>query len=237
MALRVSVSVHTGAAEERGARYFGPVVTRSARLMSSASGGQVLVSLTTAEVVRDALPAGMALVELGERALRSLRRPERVFELRWSTAAQDDIAVEVLGPLRLRIGGSEVRVPGPKRRALLALLAMAAPHPIGVEALLAALWPDDEAGAERASLQSHVWRLRRDLGPAADRLETGPGGYRLRLRSGELDAAAATELLDRARQIADEDPAGALGAVRSTRALWRGPALDEFRDVEPLAAW
>ena len=83
-ALRVRMGVHTGEAEERGGDYFGPAVNRAARLMSEATGGQVLVSLSTAEVVRDRLPEGLTLVELGERNLRSLTRPERVFELIWS---------------------------------------------------------------------------------------------------------------------------------------------------------
>src|SRR5262249_61984013 len=81
--LRVRMGVHTGEAEERGGDYFGPAVNRAARLMSEASGGQVLVSLSTAELVRDRVPNGLALVELGERTLRSLTRPERVFELLW----------------------------------------------------------------------------------------------------------------------------------------------------------
>jgi DNA-binding SARP family transcriptional activator len=33
--------------------------------------------------------------------------------------------VDLLGPLRLIVAGSPVEVPGPKRRAVLALLAMA----------------------------------------------------------------------------------------------------------------
>jgi predicted ATPase/class 3 adenylate cyclase len=83
-AVRVRMGVHTGEAEERGGDYFGSAVNRAARLMSEATGGQVLVSLSTAEVVRDRLPEGLTLVELGERNLRSLTRPERVFELTWS---------------------------------------------------------------------------------------------------------------------------------------------------------
>jgi predicted ATPase len=40
------------------------------------------MSQTTAEIVRDRLPAGVELVDLGRRALRGLSRPENVFELR-----------------------------------------------------------------------------------------------------------------------------------------------------------
>jgi predicted ATPase/class 3 adenylate cyclase len=79
--LRVRMAMHTGAAQERDGDYFGPPVNRVARLLSAAHGGQVLLSLPTHEMVRDQLPAGMSLVELGEHRLKDLFRPERVFQL------------------------------------------------------------------------------------------------------------------------------------------------------------
>src|SRR5215210_4825917 len=79
--LRVRMALHMGAAEERDGDYFGPPVNRVARLMSAAHGGQVLLSLPTHEMVRDQLPAGAVLVDLGERRLKALFRPERVFQL------------------------------------------------------------------------------------------------------------------------------------------------------------
>jgi len=80
--LRVRMALHTGAAEERDSDYFGPPVNRVARLLSAAHGGQVLLSLPTQELVRDQLPAGASLEDLGERHLKDLFRPERVFQLR-----------------------------------------------------------------------------------------------------------------------------------------------------------
>jgi predicted ATPase len=50
-------------------------------LLSAAHGGQVLLSAATHEMVRDQLPAGMNLAELGEYRLKDLFRPERVFQL------------------------------------------------------------------------------------------------------------------------------------------------------------
>ena len=79
--LRVRMALHMGAAEERDGDYFGPPVNRVARLLSAAHGGQVLLSLPTHEMVRDQLPAGMSLVELGEYRLKDFFRPERVFQL------------------------------------------------------------------------------------------------------------------------------------------------------------
>src|SRR5215216_4877453 len=79
--LRVRMALHMGAAEERDGDYFGPPVNRVARLLSAAHGGQVLLSLPTHEMVRDQLPAGMSLAELGEHRLKDLFRPERVFQV------------------------------------------------------------------------------------------------------------------------------------------------------------
>jgi len=79
--LRVRMSLHMGVAEERDGDYFGPPVNRVARLLSAAHGGQVLLSLPTHEMVRDQLPVGISLAELGEHRLKDLFRPERVFQL------------------------------------------------------------------------------------------------------------------------------------------------------------
>ena len=82
--LRVRMGIHTGAAELRDGDYFGPSVNRAARLMSVAHGGQIVVSLVTEELVRDALPDGAALTELGEHRLRDVGRPEVLFQIRHS---------------------------------------------------------------------------------------------------------------------------------------------------------
>jgi predicted ATPase/class 3 adenylate cyclase/Tfp pilus assembly protein PilF len=79
--LRVRMALHMGVAEERDGDYFGPPVNRVARLLSAAHGGQVLLSLPAQELVRDQLPAGTSLMDLGERRLKDLFRPERVFQL------------------------------------------------------------------------------------------------------------------------------------------------------------
>ena len=79
--LRVRMALHTGATEERDGDYFGPSLNRVARLLSAGHGGQVLMSLTTEELVRDELPEETALRDLGERRLKDLFRPEHVFQI------------------------------------------------------------------------------------------------------------------------------------------------------------
>src|SRR5207244_4799164 len=78
--LRVRVALHTGEAELREGDYYGPAVNRCARLRSIAHGGQVLLSLATEELVREALPEGASLRDLGLCRLQDLAHPEHVFQ-------------------------------------------------------------------------------------------------------------------------------------------------------------
>ena len=80
-AMPVRMVIHTGTAEHRGGDWYGPALNRTARLLAIAHGGQIIVSLATAELVRDHLPGGATLIDLGEHRLADLARSERVFQL------------------------------------------------------------------------------------------------------------------------------------------------------------
>jgi predicted ATPase/class 3 adenylate cyclase len=79
--LLVRMALHTGECEERDGDYFGPAVNRVSRLEATAHGGQVVVSRSTAELVRDRLPSGLSLVDLGSHHLKDMNRLEEVFQL------------------------------------------------------------------------------------------------------------------------------------------------------------
>jgi predicted ATPase/class 3 adenylate cyclase len=79
--IRVRMALHTGITEERGDDYVGPLLNRVARLMSAGHGGQVLLTQATCDLVRDKLPEGASLRDMGERRLKDLVRPEHVYEL------------------------------------------------------------------------------------------------------------------------------------------------------------
>jgi class 3 adenylate cyclase len=51
--LRVRLGLHTGEAVERNGDYLGPAVNRAARVMSTANGGQTLLSDVTADILDD----------------------------------------------------------------------------------------------------------------------------------------------------------------------------------------
>jgi len=79
--VRVRMGVHTGEASDTAVGPVGLDVHRAARVAAVGHGGQVLVSETAAALVRDALPPGAALIDLGTHQLKDLGRPERIFQL------------------------------------------------------------------------------------------------------------------------------------------------------------
>ena len=77
--LLVRVGLHSGEAEERNDDFFGPAVNRAARIMSSAHGGQVVVSGVTRRLAE---PGGFDFIDLGQHRLRDLGRPETIHQLK-----------------------------------------------------------------------------------------------------------------------------------------------------------
>jgi class 3 adenylate cyclase len=79
--LRVRIGLHTGEPAVGSEGYLGIDVVRAARLCTVGRGGQVLLSETTRALVGGALPDGVSVHTLGERHLKDIDEPERVFEL------------------------------------------------------------------------------------------------------------------------------------------------------------
>jgi hypothetical protein len=75
------MGVHCGEAARTAAGLVGLEVHQAARVAAVASGGQVLVSEAAAALVRDWLPPGVALTDLGVHRLKDLGRPEQIFQL------------------------------------------------------------------------------------------------------------------------------------------------------------
>ena len=79
--VRVRMGVHCGEATRTATGLVGLEVHRAARVAAVAWGGQVLVSEAAGVLVRDWLPPGVALTDLGTHRLKDLGRPERIFQL------------------------------------------------------------------------------------------------------------------------------------------------------------
>jgi class 3 adenylate cyclase len=79
--VRVRMGLHTGEPAVGDEGYHGLDVVRAARLGAAGTGGSVLLSETTRALLGSALPEGVAVHPLGERRLKDLDEPERVYEL------------------------------------------------------------------------------------------------------------------------------------------------------------
>jgi YVTN family beta-propeller protein len=79
--LRVRMGIHTGEPTVGGERYVGLGVHRAARICAAGHGGQVLLSQTTRELLRDDPLPDVSLRHLGEHQLKDLDEPEHLYQL------------------------------------------------------------------------------------------------------------------------------------------------------------
>ena len=136
----------------------------------------------------------------------------------------------LLGPLEASADGKPVELPGGKPRALLARVLLDAGRVVAVETLVDSLWGERAPPSAHKVVQVYVSQLRKALG--ADRIETRAPGYLLRTERDELDLGRFEALAESAR--ATPDPRRRAKLLTEALDLWRGPALEEFRD-EPFA--
>ena len=79
--VRVRFALHTGEPRLSDGNYYGTAVSRCARLRALANGGQTLLSGITAELVRDEMPDGADVKDLGIHRLKDFTRAEAVYQL------------------------------------------------------------------------------------------------------------------------------------------------------------
>lgn len=112
-----------------------------------------------------------------------------------------------------------------QQRALLALLLLRAGEVVGIDDLVEGLWGSRPPKTAQKALHGHISALRKRLG--AERIETRPPGYRLRLaEDDELDAHRFERVVATARA---DGPAARSRKLREALALFRGAPLSDFR--------
>jgi len=79
--VRVRMGLHTGEPLKAEEGYVGMDVHRAARIAHVGHGGQVLLSETSAALVRDELPHGVTLLDLGRHLLKDLHQSEHIRQL------------------------------------------------------------------------------------------------------------------------------------------------------------
>jgi class 3 adenylate cyclase len=100
-AVRVRIGLHTGepAIHEEG--YVGIDVVRAARICTVGRGGQILLSETTRALLGSGLPEGVSVFPLGQRHLRGIDEPERVYELAIEDLEQEEAEARTPQPIEV----------------------------------------------------------------------------------------------------------------------------------------
>jgi predicted ATPase/DNA-binding SARP family transcriptional activator len=145
----------------------------------------------------------------------------------------DPLEIRLLGPFEVIAGGRRLDIPGSRRQALLAILALAHGRVVAVDDLVDAVWGADLPAAPRNAVQHHVARLRAALGREA----LGGSGDGYALRHAAVDALVFEELLASAVTARrDGDPRAASADAAAALALWRGAPLQGLTDGAWFAA-
>jgi YVTN family beta-propeller protein len=149
------------------------------------------------------------------------------------------VEYRILGPLEVSADGRAIEIPGAKLRTLLVILLLRANATVARDALVHELWGEHPPAGAQHSLEVYISRLRRALDATGDGpvVQTRPGGYRLQLAAGQLDASAFERLVNEGRTaLAANVPEKAAADLRAALELWRGPALADLADGTGLRA-
>jgi DNA-binding SARP family transcriptional activator/predicted ATPase len=135
------------------------------------------------------------------------------------------LAVDVLGPVRVRLGGSTVEIAARKPRAVIAMLAMHAGQVVSTDALIDGLWGDEPPDSAENALQVYVAGLRKSLGSGRELLRTRPPGYVLEI---DREAVDALRFEDAVARSGSADEASMLAGAFD---LWRGTPFEDLGEV------
>ncbi|MEY9967991.1 DNA-binding SARP family transcriptional activator [Streptacidiphilus sp. MAP12-16] len=139
--------------------------------------------------------------------------------------------IRLLGPVELYdAAGAAMPIAAPKRRAVLAVLALELNRVVPVERLLDLIWDGAPPPRARTVVQGHVSALRRLLsGPGAEpglALVTRDPGYVLLGDAAQVDLHAFRTLCDQAVGVEDDHAAAEL--LAQALSLWQGPPLADL---------
>jgi predicted ATPase/DNA-binding SARP family transcriptional activator len=145
----------------------------------------------------------------------------------WGRHASVVLQIRLLGPVEaVDATGLDVPVGGPQARAVLAILALAAPRGCPLERIVDGLWGEDPPASARNAVQVRVTGLRKALSGAGVDLARIGDGYVLR-GPVWVDVAHFERLVRQGRAaLRGGEVARARDDLVEAVALWRGAALE-----------
>lgn len=140
----------------------------------------------------------------------------------------------ILGPLEVVSEEGLVTLGGPRQRATLAILLLAASRVVSIDRLADDLYRGAAPVTAVTQVQRQISELRKALG-VSSAIETRSPGYVLRLAPGQLDLDRFQRLAEQGMRAAGADDARrASDRLQEALGLWRGVPLADFVD-EPFA--
>ncbi len=126
-----------------------------------------------------------------------------------------------------------VALGGPRQRAVLAMLALAAPDVVSTDRLIDGIWGEKPPTKPLATLQVFIHNLRKACASvgAPEAIQRRAPGYRLGLDPNAIDAARFEAHVANARRAATAQPETSYRELTAALDLWRGPALADLRDL------
>jgi DNA-binding SARP family transcriptional activator len=132
--------------------------------------------------------------------------------------------VRLLGSVE--IVASDIRpVPGRRRKAVLAALALNPGRAVSTEKLIEIVWDAGAPVTAAGTLQNHISFLRRLIGERSA-IKARPPGYVLEVDGEATDVQVAQRLIREGTR--SEEPSQRLRRLRAAIELWRGPALHDI---------
>lgn len=145
-----------------------------------------------------------------------------------------EIAMSVLGPLKLSVNGIDVTPTAPKQMQVLALMALNEGQVVTASSFVDELWAERPPRSAKTTLQTYILHLRKLISKAfkdestvvRDILLTRQGGYLLQLPMDPFDLRQFNELSTEGRiALSQGDPQRGSRLLRRALGFWRGPAL------------
>ena len=134
--------------------------------------------------------------------------------------------VRLLGPVDVVVEGASTPVPGLRRQALLAVLALRCDEIVDADRLVDVVWGPDAPPAAN-TLQTHVSYLRRTFGIS---IVARAPGYVLELGRDGTDVLVAERLIRDSQHATD--PADRAQHLRATLSLWRDRPLTGIANLD-----
>jgi DNA-binding SARP family transcriptional activator/tetratricopeptide (TPR) repeat protein len=147
------------------------------------------------------------------------------------------VLVRLLGPVDVVVDSVVRPVSGLRRKAVLAVLGLAAGEVVDTDHLLDVVWDGQPSTVGVNALQTHVSYLRRVLGSPAAIVARG-SGYLLDLDGDATDVQVAVGLIEEGRR--ESRPQRRAARLRAALDLWRGQPLSDvtgLRWLDAQAEW